>query len=96
MNLLGKASGELAETGFDALAKILDQKALCRTMGPVAILAAGVLLLAATGLVEQAFGPVVRVPGIGVAHAASGQIQRQAAPTGLRRLGPGMHIELDR
>ncbi len=59
-------------------------------MGPFAMLAAGRLLLTTAGLVEQVFGQVVRVTGIGVEEAAFGQIQRQAAPAGLLRLGPGM------
>ena len=96
MNLPGKAGSELTETGFDAFAKISYQQALRRMMGPFAVLATGGLLLAAAGLVEQVFGHVVRVAGIGVAHAALGQVQRQAAPAGLLRLGPGVDIQLDR
>ncbi len=72
MNLLGKAGGELTETGFDALAKILYQKDLRRMLGSFAVLAAGALLLAAAGLVEQVFRHVVGVASVGVEHAAFG------------------------
>ncbi|TFZ64197.1 hypothetical protein E4631_19530 [Hymenobacter sp. UV11] len=76
VNLLGKAGGHLTECGFNAFTKVLYQKALCEMMRPFAVLAARTLLLTAAGLVEEVFGYIIRIAGIGVEDTAGGQVQR--------------------
>ena len=95
MNLLGKAGCELAERGFDALSKVLNQIGLCRMMGALTVLLPGRLLLIARGFLEHVFTHVIRVAGIGVLGAAFGQVGSHRPQAGAVGLGTSMDIKLD-
>ena len=95
MNLLGKAGCQLAKTGFGGFAKVLDQKVFVRRMGSGAVLLAGRLLAVTGGRFEEVFPHVVRVAGIGVQHAAFGQVRGHCPPAGLVGFAAGVGIKVD-
>ena len=96
VNLLGKASDELAEAGFDGFAKVLLHKYLARGTRAEAVLLAGRLLAAAGSFFRQVFPGVIRVAGVGVQDAAFGQVRGQAPQAGLVGFAAGVDVLIDR
>ena len=96
VNLFGKAGGELAESRFDSFAKVPKQEILVRRVGPGAVALSSGLLPVAGRFGEQVFPAVVGVAGIGVKHAAFGQVRGQVPQAGDVRLRAGMDVKLPR
>lgn len=66
INGLGKAGGQAAEAGFDAVVEVPDKEGTRRGMRAPAVLLAGRVLLAAGGFFEYIFVGVVGVARVGV------------------------------
>nr|GFC97989.1 hypothetical protein [Tanacetum cinerariifolium] len=94
MDVVGKARGELAEGGFDAFAKMLQQELLRRRVRPLAGGLPRRDLLPAGGLGKHVFQGVVRVGVVRVEHAAVRQIHGHGPQAGDVGLPAGVDVKL--
>ena len=94
VNLFGKAGGELAESRFDGFAKVPKQEIFVRRVRLGAVALSGGLLPIAGCFGEQVFPGVVRVTGVGVEHAALGQVRGQVPQAGNVGFRAGMDVKV--